>query len=265
MVRAWKARGSNPSQVRVLSPPPRYTWHLVRSTHRLMRIIFLNTLEGKISDKFFEFVAKEESSTDIFCFQEMPPKLFDLVSPVLKNFNGFNFTKKYIEPWSFFQATYIKKWIEVKSVVNNFLQTGAGLSTVINYKNRDINILNIHGVAMPGDKFDSEERLAQSQQIVNFAKEVDSPTIIGGDFNLLPETKSIGMFEDVGYTNLIKEFDIKQTRNEVGWDFFKDHEGFVKQYFADYAFVSSEIKVNKFEVPYMEISDHLPLILAFEV
>ncbi len=72
---------------------------------------------------------------------------------------------------------------------------------------------------MPGDKFDSAERLSQS----------------------------------------------KQTRNKIGWEFFKDQEGFVKQYYADYCFATSEIDVKNFEVPYVEVSDHLPLILKFEI
>ena len=44
----------------------------------------------------------------------------------------------------------------------------------------------------------------------------------------------------------------------MGWKFFG------KQHFADYVFVSKDVKVKKFEVPYLEISDHLPLILDFE-
>jgi len=34
---------------------------------------------------------------------------------------------------------------------------------------------------------------------------------------------------------------------------------------SDYVFVSLEVKVKKFEVPNIEISDHLPLILDFEM
>ena len=89
--------------------------------------------------------------------------------------------------------------------------------------------------------------------------------IIGGDFNLNPDTKSVKIFEEVGYKNLIMDFGIKNTRNEISWKQFQNKPGFVKQYFADYVFVSKDVKVRKFEVPYNEISDHLPQILEFEV
>ena len=78
----------------------------------------------------------------------------------------------------------------------------------------------------------------------------------------MPNTKSIKMIKEAGYKNLIKDFGIKTTRNKLAWDQFPDEE---KQNFADYVFVSPEIKVRKFSVPNLEISDHLPLILDFEI
>jgi len=82
--------------------------------------------------------------------------------------------------------------------------------------------------------------------------------IIGGDFNLDLNTKSVSLFEENGYQNLIKEFCIGNTRNEVSWAQYPNHE---KQHFADFLFLNSDFKINYFAVPYIEISDHLPLIL----
>jgi endonuclease/exonuclease/phosphatase family metal-dependent hydrolase len=73
----------------------------------------------------------------------------------------------------------------------------------------------------------------------------------------MPETESIKMLDNLG-TNLIKEFKINNTRNEISWK--KYHN---RQSFADYIFVSPDIRVNKFEVPYNLVSDHLPLVLEF--
>ncbi len=123
----------------------------------------------------------------------------------------------------------------------------------------------VHGKTHPGNKLDTPERLGQSEMIINFLKNIQGAKIVGGDFNLMPETESIRLLESAGYKNLIKEFDIKSTRNKVSWEEFKNQPGFVKQRFADYVFVSPEVKVKSFEVPYLEVSDHLPLILEFDL
>lgn len=136
---------------------------------------------------------------------------------------------------------------------------------------KDFLVCNIHGVSLPGDKNDSEERLEQSKTILGFARSINMPAIIGGDFNLNPDTKSVKMFEEAGYKNLIKDYKIVSTRNHFAWEqaevqlVKQGFEFFGKQYFADYVFVSPEIKIKNFEVPNIEVSDHSPLILDFEV
>jgi hypothetical protein len=67
------------------------------------------------------------------------------------------------------------------------------------------------------------------------------------------------MFKNNGYKNLIGDYQIITTRNNLAWSLYPD-----KQYFADYVFASPEIKVKSFEVPNNEVSDHLPLILEIE-
>lgn len=61
-----------------------------------------------------------------------------------------------------------------------------------------------------------------------------------------------------GMINLIKEYKIPTTRNKlaVRYDQIIDK-------FADYIIVSSGVKVLDFQVPNIEISDHLPMILEF--
>ena len=78
--------------------------------------------------------------------------------------------------------------------------------------------------------------------------------ILVGDFNLLPDTKSLKILEK-GMRNLIKEFKIKDTRGEL-------YEKELR--FADYALVSSDVMVLDFKVLNEKISDHLPLYLEFE-
>ena len=94
--------------------------------------------------------------------------------------------------------------------------------------------------------------------IKEFALNEKSSVIICGDFNVLPNTQSIIMFED-SFVNLIKKYDISTTRSKISpW---YGTAGEIK--FSDYAFVSPNMEITDFKVPDVEISDHLPLIMEF--
>lgn len=229
-----------------------------------MRVIFLNAWHAKIKEKLFNFIGKQASKTDIFCLQELDREFFDELGRKLNDFNGIYLKEKYIYDWDFHQSLYVNKKFDFKEVPG-------GCQAIVVRDSKDFLVCNIHGVSLPGDKNDSDERLKQSKLIIDFAKKISLPAIIGGDFNLNPDTKSIKMFETAGYRDLIKEYKIKATRNHFAWEQAERHlkekgwEFFGEQPFADYVFTSPEVKVKDFEVPYMEISDHLPLILEFEI
>ncbi len=116
-------------------------------------------------------------------------------------------------------------------------------------------ILNFHGLWNGGPKEDTEERITQSDNIAKFLKDIKHYHILMGDFNLLPETKSLKMLEDLGMRNLIKEFGITSTRSSHYTKLAR---------FADYTLVSKDIKVNDFKVLPDEISDHLAMYLDFD-
>lgn len=119
-----------------------------------------------------------------------------------------------------------------------------------------ITVINFHGLwTGTGEgkgKRDSAERLEQSAKIVEFTKQVQNPFVLCGDFNLLPDTKSIQMFEDAGLRNLIREFGVTSTRTS----FYEKPEKF-----ADYAFISKGIDLKDFKVLPDEVSDHAPLCI----
>lgn len=235
-----------------------------------MRIVFLNSWFGKVKRPLFDFVRKESSRTDIFCFMEFTPELFAEVSKILPGYNGFIEKGMLLKSWGVIdcQVIFAKDNLEVLSsgelkIYRNTPQD-TGFASYITFKKGgdSINILNAHGKARPGHKMDTPARIKQSRKIIEFMNGKYGLKIIGGDFNLMPNTKSVAMFEEAGYKNLIREFDIKETRSQLNHERYKEEE---IQHFADYVFVSKDVKVNKFEVPYMEISDHLPLILDFEI
>jgi endonuclease/exonuclease/phosphatase family metal-dependent hydrolase len=101
-------------------------------------------------------------------------------------------------------------------------------------------------------KTDSEDRLNQSKNILNFLQSLNSEVVLAGDFNLLPETKSIKILEDYNLTNLIKKYDIKSTRTS----FYDKNDKY-----ADYIFLSQGVKENVFKVLPDEVSDHAAMYL----
>jgi exonuclease III len=120
---------------------------------------------------------------------------------------------------------------------------------------KPITVINFHGLWNGQGKTDSDDRIAQSQKIIDFLNTRPGEIILVGDFNLLPDTRSIKMFEEFGLRNLITAYDITSTRTA---HYSKPDK------FADYIFVSSGIRVREFTVLPDTVSDHAPLFLDIE-
>lgn len=130
------------------------------------------------------------------------------------------------------------------------------------YNNKKLWILNIHGYHAGSGigKHDTEERIRQSQGIIECLKQLDGDIILGGDFNLDPDTESIKMLEDFGLRNLIKEYNVPSTRTS-----FYSEEKRKRWPFADYVFVSKDVNVKSFIVDTNSlVSDHAPMFLEIE-
>lgn len=227
-----------------------------------MKIVFLNAWNGKVGRSLWEFFEKQKESTDVFVLMETDINFQKKADQILADFTSFKANKEVDNEDEFFQTTYarnINKILVSNAVLDDDRNIGYGLYTKIQSENQILNLINVHGIALPGNKLDNPKRIEQSKAFIDFMKKVDGPKIIGGDFNLEPDTESVQMFEKNGYRNLISEYKIKTTRNHLSWDLYPN-----KQLFADYVFVSPDIKIKSFEVPDIEISDHLPLILEIE-
>lgn len=228
-----------------------------------MRIIFLNAWHGKRQDGLRDFIAGQVETTDIFCIQEFlgpPQSLFESLGSDWKGVHA----QKGERGRTFSEATYVKRPIEVLSseaLLKNIPNVGLGLSALLKTQGGNIRVCNIHGVAYSeDDKLDNSDRLEQSRAFLDHLRPLSGSKVIGGDFNVLPETESIRMFEQEGYIDLIKKYEIKTTRNRLAWEMYPGHE----MLFSDYVFVSPDVKIKKFAVPQNEISDHLPLIVDIE-
>lgn len=239
-----------------------------------VRIIFFNIWHGQAWNGLSGFLRKNLDSTDVFCLLEVDPDIQKKLEDLLSDFEPIydkGIKTEYLDGVIEGRSVFVKKGIKViNKGKSNIFETTPRDAGGFQYAHLEVGskkffVGEVHGKTHPGDKTDTPERIDQSKKIIEFLEKVKEPKILGGDFNLMPDTKSIRMIEETGLTNLIKSYGIKSTRNRISWDQFSEEPGFTKQYFADYAFVSHEIKVTNFEVPYTEVSDHLPLILDFEV
>ena len=258
-----------------------------------MKIISLNACGGTLRAPLMDFIMREAPSTDVFCFQEMYHNdagiaekegtrlnLYGEITSALPDFlgtfeavvEGKNLDIPVAKPVNCGLAIFTKKLpfvafgsVFVAGSYNTLIPEGSHVNwpTVLQYAevagpSGKFVFAHIHGLPYPGNKLDTPDRLAQSDAIVRWVRSQKHPTVLSGDFNLLHGTQSIAKIEEIPMRNLITEYGIKNTRPVSHLLRYPEQD---RQFFADYAFVSPQIKVNSFSVPDIEISDHLPLIL----
>lgn len=261
-----------------------------------MKLISLNTWGGLAFEPLVKFI-EENEDTDIFCFQEVfhndraieqlseirADLLTDLKAilgnfqvffhPVIKGYNlDGEYARKVNFDLEFGLAIFVKNSLTVKSVGQEEIyddHTGilnldfSNLPVyfqyvVLEHNGKYYTICNFHGIPKPGNKLDTPERIDQSKKILDFLSSQNGAKIVAGDFNLLPDTESIHLIERQ-MNNLISQYNISITRSPLS-PYYGTAEF---QKYADYTFVSGEVQVNSFEVPNIEVSDHLPMILDF--
>ncbi len=244
----------------------------------LMRLITLNVWGGKLFEELCAFVVKYRDSTDIFCFQEVFDNakearpvmqgsrltIFSDLAAFLPDFEGCSAIPQdnHFGTAIFVRRTY--SFSEHKApFVHQFKNSLAGndASTLpiqlqhVTLTQIPVTIFNFHGLWNPKGKIDIPERLRQSQKVCEVMNAISNHKIICGDFNLLPDTKSLFLLEQ-GMRNLVKEYGFTSTRTSH----YKKPDKF-----ADYVLVSAEIRVLDFKVLAEEVSDHAALLLDFEI
>ncbi len=254
-----------------------------------MKLISLNIWGGRAGkDKLLEFFVAHKD-VDIFCLQEIWSAPYEYleghsagglsichsnimvygmqeISALLESHAAY-FKPNYLDNYGL--MILVKKDLDVISEGDFFVYKDKGYIpegdvgfharnvqfATIKTKNGNRSILNFHGLWNGSGKSDSEDRLLQSDRIIQFMKTLSNPYVMCGDFNLLPNTQSMRKLEDFGIRNLIKEYGITSTRTS----FYTKAEKF-----ADYALISKEVVVKDFKVLIDEVSDHSPLYLEFE-
>jgi hypothetical protein len=260
---------------------------------RSLRIVSLNVWGGLALQPLLDFIRQQVPTTDLFCFQEVldGPELISLacgfrttlyrdLAATLPDFVGaFDPIVDWDQPTEdgrsvripYGLATFARRSLPIlgrraASIVDHqdTLDAVPGLFPVVRRLQLTevrvpagaLLVGNYHGIARPGTKLDSDERLEQSRGIRRVADAHAGPVVLIGDFNLLPETESVRLLE-AGLRNLVIERAIPSTRSRLNPYYGTPQE----QPHADYAFVSPELPVAEFQVPDVSISDHLPLLL----
>lgn len=260
-----------------------------------MKLISLNTWGGKIYQPLMEFIKKNSKDTDVFCLQEVfnttsnikrgagyRLNIYAEISKLLTNHQGYfassldNYiivSRSQVNPTkfnlSYGLAIFIKNKVKVEAEGEFFVYRDRSsfdpnnLNTLprnVQYINfiqsgKKFTVCNLHGIWLKEGKKDAPSRIEQSEKIKQFLDQQMGEKILCGDFNLDINTKSIKILE-TNLRNLIKDYHIKTTRNKL-------FPG--KEKIADYIFVSDGVKVQNFQVPKVEVSDHLPMILEFSI
>lgn len=260
-----------------------------------LRIVSLNTWGGNVLEPLLQFVRQQAETTDIFCFQEIlnapvhvpldcgfRTDLYHQLTATLPAFTGrFDPVVSWDQPVAdggapvhvpFGLATFARRtlpileqrreWIiehdDTLDAVPGLYRTARQLQlTRIRTARSSLLVANFHGMSRPGSKLDSDERLEQSRAIRRVMDRHSGPSVLMGDFNLLPRTESVRILE-YGRRNLITEFQIPTTRSRLNPYFGTPQE----QPHANFAFVTPGVQVESFCVPDVAVSDHLPMLLT---
>lgn len=115
----------------------------------------------------------------------------------------------------------------------------------------------MHGLRDLRGKMDTPERVDQARRLLDLSDQVSEPgdlTVICGDFNVEPDSKTLALLADRDFTELVTARGFEGTRNSL---YEKPGR------FADYMLVNRKEAVADFYVVYHpEVSDHCPLILC---
>lgn len=245
-----------------------------------MKIETLNIWGGQIHQPLIEHIKKQGQEVDIFCFQEVLDgnkgnrpifanaisDIFAQFSDILPNHQGYFAPSQNNEeglalfshrttPLIKVDDLFVYRWRDAMQD-NDARTLGRNMQYVqFLYNGKQVTVANLHGLWNGQGKTDTPDRTGQSRKAKTFLNNQKGVKILCGDFNLLPNTQSLAILEE-GMRNLVKEYNITSTRSS----YYEKPDKF-----ADYILVSPEITVVDFSVLQDQISDHLPLVLEFNI
>lgn len=253
-----------------------------------LKFLQVNIFRGKFLEELLEFIKKldpdiiamqEISSGDTNLYKDKKANLFELIKGRI-GYNGVfhSDTSLSSSPSSRFGNGVFSKWPIVSSKPvplatfrpltldefnNNTDDVWAKLSRHMLDATVDMGGEKIHAISVHGRRIappvDDPENTRQAHIMADYLKSLgEEPFIVGGDFNVPPETEVIKLVSEVS-NNLMVGSGIKQTLNPRE-HILGDH-GFL----VDYVFTSKHFEKISLEVPWVTVSDHLPIIVELEL
>lgn len=215
-------------------------------------IISLNEVYNEQSENFkknfrtFEILKKELK----YKFYSFAPAFFDLNrNKALQGNAVFSVFPIISEEVTFYDFPFGNFCLKVKK--DNEKIPRNIQHVVLKIKENEINVFNTHGIWGFNGK-DNRRRLKMSNIIVNKIKDKKN-VILSGDFNVLPNTKTIENIERY-LTNVFKN-ELKTSFNMQ----YKEKKEFSTSV-VDMIFTSRIIKILDHYCPNVNVSDHLPLV-----
>lgn len=243
-----------------------------------MKILQLNIWSGKLEKQIAALLTREDA--DVVCLQEVVQveggrSYFFLDLQEILSATGYqhfyhtpSWSGKYMRRearWgncilsktpfksthSFY--TYQEKVEDFDFLEDTDYNAGRALQHVIvENGGQQINVLNHHGYHLHSHKNGDGETVRQCGIIADYARNLEGPTVLCGDFNLVPDSPSLELINKV-LVNHVKERSILTTRTPL------TH----KTEACDFIFTSPDLEVKNFQVLDDIASDHKALTIEF--
>lgn len=154
-------------------------------------------------------------------------------------FTHGEYTKNFAPTTSEETAHTIPRNMQIVEVVTN-----EGIVTVINHHG--------HWEATP---LGTEKSIEKMKRVAERARQVEGALILAGDLNVTPESEVMRMF-DGWLTDEVAHSDARTTLSKVGRPL---------DVVCDHILTNDHVYTKKFSVETVMISDHLPLLMEFEL
>lgn len=130
------------------------------------------------------------------------------------------------------------------------------LDCICNINGRTLHAMSVHG-AWTAPPSDTAETLRQAELIALYLRQLNSPFVLGADFNNVIQSKTVGIINSVAKNLLFDSGVLETTNPEV-------HKIKPRGFLIDFIFTSPEFRLKNLEVPKITVSDHLPVIAELE-
>lgn len=247
-----------------------------------IKIMQLNIWQGRLLRQVVELISREKP--DILCLQEVYssqlniPQFdffnsFEQIQVALPNYKGFlspNFEFKnilgrtvgygnaifsrfdFIDQTNIFTSGQFISYENIADYRSN--QLGLQRVKIKIDGEKSLTVFNHHGY-WDRDPHGNSNSLLAMQAVANEIKKQTGPIILAGDLNLIPGSPALAPLNEQ-LKGLTETYNLPTTLSGFGK---------VSGVACDHIFISSDVNVVRFESINAEVSDHLPLIMEFNI